>query len=155
MKENTRYHGSQLRKGRVSLAQQAYLVTACTVERKTTFKDFHCAQAAAASFSARNVRHDAQLLSWVLMPDHAHWVVQLGPDAPLGRVVQSIKSRSAREVNRRLRRKGAVWQPGFHDRLIRTDQDLLGVCRYVVANPLRAGLVQVIGDYPFWDAIWL
>ena len=27
--------------------------------------------------------------------------------------------------------------------------------RYIVANPLRAGLVKQIGDYPLWDAIWL
>ncbi|KFN46779.1 hypothetical protein N790_08155 [Arenimonas malthae CC-JY-1] len=24
-----------------------------------------------------------------------------------------------------------------------------------MANPLRAGLVADIGDYPFWDAVWL
>ncbi len=29
------------------------------------------------------------------------------------------------------------------------------MARYVVANPLRAGLVERIGDYPLWDAIWV
>jgi len=29
------------------------------------------------------------------------------------------------------------------------------VARYVVANPMRAGLVKQIGDYPLWDAIWV
>jgi hypothetical protein len=29
------------------------------------------------------------------------------------------------------------------------------MARYVVANPLRAGLVKRLGDYPLWDAIWL
>jgi len=27
--------------------------------------------------------------------------------------------------------------------------------RYIVANPLRAGLVERLGDYPLWDAVWL
>jgi hypothetical protein len=33
--------------------------------------------------------------------------------------------------------------------------DLQSVARYIVANPLRAGLVKHLGDYPLWDAIWL
>ncbi|MFB6261862.1 MAG: transposase, partial [Thiohalorhabdaceae bacterium] len=48
-----------------------------------------------------------------------------------------------------------VWQPGFHDRAIRREEDLEAVARYVVANPLRAGLVDRIADYPHWDAAWL
>jgi hypothetical protein len=38
---------------------------------------------------------------------------------------------------------------------LRKDEDLQTVARYIVANPLRAGLVEKIGDYPLWDAIWL
>jgi hypothetical protein len=39
--------------------------------------------------------------------------------------------------------------------LLRSDDDLQDMARYVVANPLRAGLVARIGDYPFWNAVWL
>ena len=38
---------------------------------------------------------------------------------------------------------------------VRRDEDLRGLARYIVANPLRAQLVQRIGDYPHWDAMWL
>jgi putative transposase len=48
-----------------------------------------------------------------------------------------------------------VWQRGFYDRAIRKEEDLLAVARYIVANPLRAGLVSQLSDYPFWDAVWL
>ena len=48
-----------------------------------------------------------------------------------------------------------VWQQGFHDRALRREDDLVKVARYVVANPLRAGLVRKYGDYPLWDAIWV
>ena len=33
--------------------------------------------------------------------------------------------------------------------------DIRRIARYIVANPLRAGLVQTIGDYPHWDCIWM
>ena len=34
-------------------------------------------------------------------------------------------------------------------------EDLVGVARYIVANPVRAGLVNRVGEYPYWDAVWL
>ena len=51
--------------------------------------------------------------------------------------------------------RASLWQAGFHDRAIRSDEDLLVVARYVVANPLRAKLVDRLGDYPFWNSVWL
>ena len=46
-------------------------------------------------------------------------------------------------------------QRGFHDRAIRKQDDLVAVARYIVANPLRAGIVDSIRNYPLWDAKWL
>ena len=69
--------------------------------------------------------------------------------------MQRIKGRSAISINRVLGNQGQLWQKGFHDRAIRKEEDLQAIARYVVANPLRACLVDKIGDYPLWDAIWL
>jgi hypothetical protein len=38
---------------------------------------------------------------------------------------------------------------------LRREEDVLSVARYIVVNPLRAGLVARVGDYPLWDAVWL
>ncbi|MNR61582.1 hypothetical protein D3C85_1833710 [compost metagenome] len=65
------------------------------------------------------------------------------------------KSRITFALNRSIGRDGPLWQHGFHDRAIRREEDLQAVARYIVANPLRAGLVERIGDYPLWDAVWL
>lgn len=69
--------------------------------------------------------------------------------------MQRIKGRSAISINRVFGNHGQLWQKGFHDRAIRKEEDLQTIARYVVANPLRANLVDKIGDYPLWDAIWL
>lgn len=50
---------------------------------------------------------------------------------------------------------GGLWQPGFHDRAIRRQQDVRKAARYIVANPLRAGLVTDVLKYPYWDAVWM
>jgi len=69
--------------------------------------------------------------------------------------MRRIKGRSARRINQRLSRTGPLWQHGFHDRALRQEEDLRAVARYAIANPVRAGLVKRVADYPLWDAVWL
>ena len=48
-----------------------------------------------------------------------------------------------------------LWQRGYYDRAIRSDEDLPSIARYIVGNPIRAGLVTSVGQYPHWDASWI
>jgi REP element-mobilizing transposase RayT len=67
-----------------------------------------------------------------------------------------MKSQSGNSINQLLgRSSNPVWQRGFHDHALRRDEDIVRVARYIVANPLRAGLVSRIGDYPLWDSVWV
>lgn len=118
------------------------------------FDDFQLAASACRAFIAA-LPEDATLLAWVLMPDHVHWLVQLGDVTPLARTVSCMKASSTRAVNQQRRTPDVVWARAYHDRGLRKDDDLRIVARYLIANPLRAGLVERFGDYPFWDAIWL
>ncbi len=144
-----------LRKGRVSVPNGIYLVTATTLNRIRVFENFHAACAASRCFEDKAVLGDAAMLAWVLMPDHAHWLIELSEHSVLSVTVNRIKSASARHANRALDRKGALWSAAFHDHALRAEDDLAGTARYVVANPLRAGLVNHIGDYSFWNAKWI
>ncbi len=96
-----------LRRGRVTLHNGVYFVTAATHQRIALFRDCCAARTAARSFEDPLVLGDASMLAWVLMPDHAHWLIQLGATTPLGVCIGRIKSASSREVNRACRRKGA------------------------------------------------
>jgi len=100
-------------------------------------------------------RFDAQLLAWVLMPDHLHILIQLGEQHQLSQIMGGLKTQTAHQLNTHLNRTGLVWGRAFHDHALRKDENIQQVARYIVANPLRAGLVEKIGDYPFWNAIWL
>jgi len=144
-----------LTKGRVSLPWQEYHITTVTWNRQTWFADFHVARIVIAEM--RRI-HDTKILSslaWVLMPDHLHWLFQLNDNATLSATINLFKGRSSRAVNQFLGRNGNVWQRAFYDHAIRKEEDLQAIARYIVGNPLRKGLVDRIGDYPYWDAIWL
>lgn len=144
-----------LRSGRHSLGHQVYLVTATTVGRCAFFRDHAAARAACKSFVSSQALADTQLLAWVLMPDHAHWLLQLGDGESLAAVVGRLKSLSARAANAALERRGSVWVGAYHDHALRREEDLAALARYVVMNPVRAGLVRRVGDYPYWNAVWV
>ena len=155
MPSQFKHRGHALRRGRHSEPGQVYLVTAVTERREPVFADPPLARALVTEMRAIHDERHVNSLAWAVMPDHVHWLIELG-SMPLPAVIQRLKSRSAIAINRITGESGArVWQRGFHDRALRQEDDLLATARYIVANPLRAGLVNRIGDYPWWDAVWL
>lgn len=127
----------------------------CTLNRAGLFHDFASARLVVMHMRLAQERGDLDSLAWVVMPDHVHWLFQLKGQVRLSSVIKSFKGRSAWDVARQLGLAGGVWQRGFHDHCIRNDEDLRAVARYIVANPIRAGLVSRLGEYPHWDAMWL
>ena len=94
-------------------------------------------------------------MAWVLMPDHFHGLLVLGDHTTLSEAIRLFKGRVASSVNRLRRGSGSLWQHGFHDHALRREEDLKGIARYIVLNPVRAGLVCRAADYPYWNADWL
>ena len=148
------YHGKDLRKGRYSEPGRPYLVTTVVENREKLFKDFWLARLLVAELRATTDQGIVESLAWVIMPDHLHWLL-IPKAVSLKIVMQRTKSLSALSINRALGRRGPVWQKGYHDRALRREEDLLAMARYIVANPLRAGIAHSLADYPHWDAIWL
>jgi putative transposase len=142
-----------LRKGRVSLPRHIYLVTAVTAYRRPLFKDTDMARAFSQSMLDPRCWGDASPLCWVLMPDQWHGLIELGPSDSLSLVINRVKAVTAKRLG--CVQPSLVWGRGYHDRALRKEEDLRTVARYLVANPLRAGLVDHVLDYPYWNCIWL
>ncbi|MDY0012324.1 MAG: transposase [Rhodocyclaceae bacterium] len=144
-----------LRRGRYSAPGNAYHVTIVTAERAPLFSDLFHARAIVGEMRRCDQAARSATLAWALMPDHLHWLFVLGPDVSLAKILHGFKGRSARELNRLRGGLGPVWQRGYHDHAVRGQEDVLTIARYLVGNPLRAGLVDDLGQYPHWDAVWL
>lgn len=144
-----------LRKGRASCPGTAYLITSVTRNRQPVFRNFATACAAARCFHDHNLLRDSHMLAWVLMPDHVHWLIQLGEEDELSNLVNRLKSASSRMAGKAGVSGGGLWLQGFHDRGIRAEDEVVAAARYIIANPLRAGLVERVGEYSFWNAVWL
>ena len=146
---------NELQKGRFSEHGRAYFITTRLADLNSRyFIDFYCARLLIAEMRLLHDSGAVNSLAWVVMPDHLHWLFQLGDIQPLSTVIKQLKARSSHRINLRLNRQGALWQPGFHDHALRREDNIQNIARYIIANPLRAGLVDKLGNYPHWDAIW-
>jgi type I restriction enzyme R subunit len=91
------------------------------------------------------------LLAYVVMPSHIHWLFQplpqwvaaleVDPRSPRERITYSVNRFSATICNRVLQRKGPFWQTESYDHWVRDPDELDRVIRYVEENPVKAGLV--------------
>ena len=87
------------------------------------------------------------LHEFVIMPDHIHVLLTPAPEISLERAVQFIKG----GYSYRLRKseKVQVWQESFTNHRVRDAHDYQRHCEYVRMNPMRAGLVRDLTEYPY------
>ena len=82
------------------------------------------------------------------MPDHLHMLVSAESErANCEAFVKAFKQASGFDFRRE--HSARLWQPGYHDRILRNDEATETVVRYILANPVRAGVTRELGEYPF------
>jgi putative transposase len=79
------------------------------------------------------------LYAYCLMGNHYHLVVQIG-EAGVSRGMCELNTWYAITYNTRHKRTNHLFGKRFWSELIRSDAHLLGACRYVIQNPVRANL---------------
>ena len=88
------------------------------------------------------------LRAFVLMSNHYHLLFET-PTANLSRGMKDLDGDYASAFNSRHGRVGHLFQGRFKSHLVDSDSYLLEVARYIVLNPVRAGMVSAVGDWPW------
>jgi REP element-mobilizing transposase RayT len=94
----------------------------------------------------------AYLLGYVLMPDHLHVVLIPRGDQTISRLMRTIKGYVSRVINSERGATGSLWQPSFHDRVMRNERHLLETLEYMHRNPVTAGIASSPEEYRFSSA---
>jgi len=135
-----------------------YAVTITTAHRRALGP-----QARTIVLNAWRHFHNAryELFALCIMPDHVHALFQPWPKNQASReettfwslaeLMRSLKSFTAREINRAERKTGTVWEKETFDRYIRSDRDLAEKFHYILRNPWDAGVAKQNEEYPW---IW-
>ena len=143
-----------LRKGRISEVGRVYHVTTVVAGRRPVFRDLRLGRIVVREMMRLKAEGAVESFAFVVMPDHLHWLMVLHGDLALPEVMQRLKGRSARILAHQTGYR-PFWQRAYYDHSVRREEDLRAIARYIVADPLRSGLVERVGDYSLWDAIWV
>ncbi len=89
------------------------------------------------------------LHAWVLMTNHIHLLASPGSEDSLPKMMQYVGGHYARYFNKCYRRSGSPWEGRYKISLIDSDDYLLKCYRYIELNPVRASMVEQLGEYPW------
>jgi REP element-mobilizing transposase RayT len=88
-----------------------------------------------------------------VMPDHVHALIEPLEESPgvyhdLSKVLHSIKSFTAHEINKMMGNSGPLWEEESWDRIIRDEKEYEEKWNYILGNPVKAGLTDSPERYP-------
>jgi REP element-mobilizing transposase RayT len=140
---------------RIRLDAEAYAelgqicsVTIAVQHRQPVFARPDLAQAAVGVIETHAKLRAVPLWAYCVMPDHIHLVLEASERCDIITFVAQLKSLIQREAWR-LGVDGKFWQQRFWDHFLRQEESVETAVEYVLHNPVRAGLVEEPGDYPY------
>ena len=122
-------------------------LTVCTYRRQPLFRQRVTADRTRALLLA-SFTDPLRLDAFCFMPDHLHVLIMAGES---GRPRAFARFKQASAQAHRLAGGSRLWQRGFHDRILRRDEDLLRTIAYILDNPVRRGLCE---DWQDWTYSW-
>jgi putative transposase len=86
---------------------------------------------------------------FVVMPNHVHVLLSLGPELSIEKAVQMMKGNFSYRAKRELGYPWEVWQKGFSEVQVLTEESFIRHQEYIDENPVKAGLARSADEYPF------
>jgi len=133
---------------RLVFAGGVYHVTARGNERKAIVRDDADRARFVDTLAAMVDCYRVRCHAWVLMHNHYHLLLET-PSPNLSEALRHLNGVYTQAFNRRHRRVGHLFQGRFNAIVVEKETYLLKLCRYVVLNPVRAGVVTDPGGYPW------
>jgi putative transposase len=93
--------------------------------------------------------HRIKLHDFVIMPDHAHLLIEVAGEMTIEKAMQLIKGRFSHRLSHEFGYKGDVWQRGFTEVQVMNKQNLETHRAYIAENPVKAGIVTSADEFPY------
>ena len=97
---------------------------------KKAAKDWHCT-----------------IHAYVLMTNHVHLLITPETTDGIAKLMQSVGRRYVQYINHSYKRTGTLWEGRYRSSVIQAETYLLACMRYIELNPVRANMVQDLGQY--------
>ena len=132
---------------RVFVAGAAYHLTAHGLDQRSIFVDAIDRQTFAMRLRRVSLREGWELYAACLMDTHYHLVVL--PSADISSGMRVLNGAHSRAFNKRHRRRGALFEARYFERVIRDETQLANAVAYVEHNAYSAGMVAHPADWPW------
>lgn len=129
------------RKPRIHYSGACYHVICRGNQGQRIFRDAADHQRYVQLLQAGRERYGFRLYAYVLMPNHIHHLIEVGP-TPLSKIMQNILFRYTRYWNRRYRKIGHLFQGRYKAILCEKESYLLELIRYIHLNPVRSRIIR-------------
>jgi putative transposase len=127
----------------------SYFLTFVTHERAPVFAVAASVELVLTQVTRASREKQFELLVYCFMPDHVHLIVSGLADGSNLKTFTKLAKQYSGYYYARGHRQQRLWQHGSNDHIVRDEVDLLERLRYVVNNPVTAGLVERAEEYPF------
>ena len=118
-----------------------------TFKKQPYFKNNDLAQNFCEVLIETAKEKQAKIYAYCIMPDHIHILLESSEQMDIIKFIKYLKGRFATWC--RKNDKIIRFQKSFYDHILRKDEDIYTVAKYIIGNPVRAGLQDHFGDYPF------
>lgn len=119
-------------------------ITTNTAHRQKIFENpVYARQAIETLYKVQNL-YPFLLFGFVIMPDHCHFLLNVSAPHSISKIMKSYKIGVGHDTG-----LGAIWQSRFH---VSIPNNAGKILEYIHLNPVRAGLVQEMDNYP-WSSI--
>ena len=130
------------------LGLHAYFLTICVEGRRQLFTDARLVAQVTVQLQQCSERYECAVIAYCFMPDHVHLLIEGRSErSDFQEFVRVWKQRTAFAAKRD--RGITLWQRGYYEHVLRSDESTEQKARYLLENPVRARLVASPQDYPW------
>lgn len=97
-------------------------------------------------------KYQVDILAYCLMTNHIHLLAKPHRMDSLAGMMKGLNVKYTQFINYKYKRSGRIWAGRFYSCIVDAESYLWAVARYIEQNPLRAGMVNRIEDYPYSSA---
>lgn len=129
------------------MGSKVYYLTICTSGKRQLLTTKKVVNGMIKVLRAVAEKHDSAVIVYVFMPDHLHLLTRGGENSNLIALVREFKQKTGYWYKREY--GGTLWQKSFYDHIVRKDEEISEITKYILGNPVRKGLVEDAEKYPF------
>ena len=125
-----------------------YSLTFCTQQRQHLFTDASAVELVVQQLVRASMEQKFSVIAYCFMPDHLHVLSEgTDDDSDCKRFIKAFKQYSGYYYSQKHHK--TLWQRYGFEHVLRDDEVTREVAKYILANPIRAGLAATVEQYPY------